>query len=109
MSLIQSVGKDDFQTEVLESQLPVLIDFWAAWCGPCQMFAPVVESLAEAHADKLKVVKVNVDDEEELSDTFDVMTIPTMALIKDGETLDTMVGALPRHMVEQWLVQHGVL
>lgn len=109
MSSINSVGKDDFQTQVLEANLPVLIDFWAAWCGPCRMFSPVVEAIAESHAEQLKVVKVNVDEQPELAEQFDIMSIPTLALIKDGETMDSLTGAVPRQMVEQWLKEREII
>lgn len=109
MPSIISISKDDFQAEVLEANLPVLIDFWAAWCGPCRMFSPVVEAIAESYADKFKVVKVNVDEQPELAEQFEVMSIPTLALIKDGETMDSLTGALPRQLVEQWLTQQEII
>ena len=103
MANISSVNKDNFQNEVLNSPLPVLVDFWAAWCGPCRMFSPVLESVAESYQGKLKVVKVNIDEEPELTEKYEVMSIPTLALIHNGETLATNTGALPRHLLEQWL------
>lgn len=109
MSDIISVGKDDFTTEVLESQLPVLIDFWAVWCGPCRMFAPVVNAIAKNYADKLKVVKVNTDNEPELAEKFEIEGIPTLVLMREGEFVDALINALPLHTVEEWLQGHGVI
>lgn len=106
MSSLCAVGLHNFQNEVLDSALPVLVDFWADWCGPCRMFAPVVESVAQAYAEKLKVVQVNIDEEPELASKYEVMTIPTVVLIRSGKTVDTVVGALPKHMLERWINQH---
>ena len=108
MSEIISVNKDNFQSQVVDSPLPVLVDFWASWCGPCKMFAPVLDAIAAAHQGKLKVVRVNVDEEPELSEQFDVMSIPTLALISKGQVQDTIMGALPRNNVEQWLSEQGI-
>ena len=108
MSNISSVGKDEFQHEVLESPLPIVVDFWAEWCGPCKMLAPIMEDIAAANQKKLKVVKINIDEEPELSEQFEVMTIPTLMLFNNGILVDTKVGALPRHMLESWLKQQGV-
>ncbi|MBP5670391.1 MAG: thioredoxin [Lachnospiraceae bacterium] len=85
--------KDNFEEEVVNSSVPVLVDFYADWCGPCKMMGPVVEKLAEEYEGKAKVGKVNVDDEEELAARFNVMSIPFFAVIKDGKLVDSSLGA----------------
>jgi len=85
-----------FDTEVLKSELPVLVDFWAPWCGPCQMVAPAVEEIAESQKGKLKVVKMNVDDNGQTPQTYGVMAIPTLILFKGGELKEKVVGVLPK-------------
>ena len=92
---VMHVTKENFEAEVLQSEKPVLVDFWAGWCGPCKMVAPVLEEIASEVAD-VKITKVNVDEQPELAQKFQVMSIPTMVLIKEGKVVDTTVGAQPK-------------
>lgn len=87
-----NITKNNFQEEVMKSEKPVLVDFWASWCGPCRMVLPVVEEIASENSD-IKVVKVNVDEEQELAAQFQVMTIPTLMVVKNGEIVNRSVGA----------------
>ena len=87
------ITRENFENEVMKSNIPVLIDFWAPWCGPCQMMGPIIEQLAEEYEGKAKVGKVNVDEEGELSQAFGVMSIPTIVLVKDGKIVKQAVGA----------------
>ncbi|MCD7725383.1 MAG: thioredoxin [Clostridiales bacterium] len=90
----------NFNSEVLESEVPVLVDFYADWCGPCKMMAPVVAALAEKYEGKVKVGKCNIDEEESLAGTYRVMSIPTMKLFVNGEAAATVVGAVPQEELE---------
>ena len=87
-----TLTKDNFETEVLKSEVPVLIDFWAAWCGPCKMIAPTVEEIAREYDGKIKVGKVNVDDEPELAMAFKVSSIPLIVVVNKGEVVSQLVG-----------------
>lgn len=97
------ITRENFENEVMKSNIPVLIDFWAPWCGPCRMMGPIIEQLAEEYEGKAKVGKVNVDEEGELSQTFGVMNIPTIVLVKDGKVVRQAVGARPKAEVEAML------
>ncbi len=103
-----SVNEASWDREVLRSDRPVLVDFWAAWCGPCRMVAPTVDALAREHAASLKVVKVNVDENPGLAGRYGVMSIPTMVVVKGGQEVDRWVGALPdgalRSRVRRWIL-----
>jgi thioredoxin 1 len=96
----------NFQAEVIKSDLPVLVDFWAPWCGPCLMIAPVVEELAEAYKGKLKVVKMNVDENGQTPQAYGIMAIPTMILFKGGELKEKLVGALPKAKLTEAIAKH---
>ena len=97
------ITRENFENEVMKSNIPVLIDFWAPWCGPCQMMGPIIEQLAEEYEGKAKVGKVNVDEEGELSQAFGVMSIPTIVLVKDGKVVKQAIGARPKTEVEAML------
>lgn len=96
----------NFDQEVLKSDIPVLVDFWAPWCGPCRMVSPLVDELAEELTGKLKVVKVNTDENQEIAIKYGIRSIPTLGIFKDGEIVDGVIGALPKQAIKDKLIPH---
>ena len=96
------ITKENFENEVLKSDRPVLLDFWASWCGPCRMVSPIIDEIAEETADK-KVCKINVDEQPELAQAFGVMSIPTLVVMKDGEAVGQSVGVKSKEAILQML------
>ena len=100
MAGVTEVTDTNFQAEVIEADQPVLVDFWAPWCGPCRMVAPVLEELAGERDGALKVVKLNVDDNQQTAAQFEVLSIPTLILFKNGQVAKKVIGAMPKKRLE---------
>lgn len=103
---VLTLTSQNFQSEVLQSKQPVLVDFWAEWCGPCKMIAPLIDEIAEEYAGRLKVGKVNVDDHQDLATRYGIRAIPTLILFKDGQVRETVVGAPGKRDLERKLATH---
>ncbi|MCS7209317.1 MAG: thioredoxin [Fimbriimonadales bacterium] len=106
MAMAKAITQSEWQAEVLNSPVPVLVDFWAVWCGPCRLIAPIVEELSQQYAGKLKVYKVDVDQERHLATQYGIMSIPTLLLFKNGQVVEQIVGALPKGAIEQKIAKH---
>ncbi|MDD5434263.1 MAG: thioredoxin [Nitrospira sp.] len=100
MGNVIAVNKDSWDSEVLQGKGLVLVDFWAVWCGPCKMIAPIVEELSKEYAGKVKVAKLNTDENPEVSGRYQIMGIPTLMFFKDGKVVDKLVGALPKVQIK---------
>ena len=100
---INIITDSNFDEEINNSQLPILIDFWAEWCGPCKQIGPILEEIGNSKKDKLKIFKLNVDENPQTPQKFGVRGIPTLMLFKNGKLVDTKVGSLPKNMLESWL------
>ena len=105
MANFKELSDQDFQSEVLQATGPVLVDFWAPWCGPCRMIAPIVEELAKDNGDALKVMKVNVDDSPQTATNYGVSSIPTLMIFKNGEVADRFVGVQPKKRLQEAIEQ----
>ena len=103
MSNVASTTDSTFEQDVLNSDKPVLVDFWAEWCGPCKQLSPILDSVAASVGGDVKVVKVNIDDNPETPTKYGVRGIPTLMVFKNGELVDTKVGALPESQLEEWV------
>ncbi len=101
-----NVTDEGFQKDVLDSDKPVLVDFWAEWCGPCRLVAPVMEQLAKEYADKLRVAKVDVDANQQVAMRYNIRSIPSILFFKDGKHVDTVVGAVPKAYLERKIQEH---
>src|SRR5579884_2749142 len=100
---VGKVSDANFETDVLKSPTPVVVDFWAEWCGPCRMIAPALEEIAGQMGDKVKIVKLNVDENPKTAAKYGIMSIPTLMLFKNGEIASRQVGAAPKAKLEQWI------
>ena len=95
---------DSFEKDITNENLPILIDFWAEWCGPCKQIGPILEELSTQYENKLKIFKINIDENPQIPQKYAVRGIPTLMLFKDGNLIDTKVGSLPKSALESWLI-----
>jgi len=98
--MITEVNDHSFESEVIECQLPVVVDFWAPWCGPCHMIAPVTEKLSEEYANRVKFCKINVDENPEMAQKYQVMSIPLLLFFRGGKQVDSVLGAIPESLIK---------
>ena len=106
MSEVLHINDADFETAVVQSDIPVLVDFWAPWCGPCKMIAPILDEIAPEFEGKAKIVKINVDDNQLVAGQFGIRSIPTLLLFKNRQLVATQVGALPKNQLAAFINQH---
>jgi thioredoxin 1 len=102
----KQVTDSSFQTDVLGAEGPVVVDFWADWCGPCKQIAPALEEISAEMGDRVTIAKINIDDNPETPSNYGVRGIPTLIMFKNGEVADTKVGALPKNQLQQWIEQN---
>ena len=102
MTAIKNCNENDFENEVLKSNLPVIVDFWAEWCGPCKMLTPILEELSNEMKNEITVVKVNLDENQDLAMKYSIRSIPTLLLFNEGNLIDTKVGLLPKSEIVTW-------
>ncbi len=102
MTAIKNCNENDFENEVLKSNLPVIVDFWAEWCGPCKMLTPILEELSNEMKNEINIVKVNLDENQDLAMKYSIRSIPTLLLFKEGNLIDTKVGLLPKNEIVTW-------
>jgi thioredoxin 1 len=104
---VMPVSSESFENDVLKSDVPVLVDFWAAWCGPCKMVAPVLDEIADEMDGQVKIAKLNVDENQDIAVKFQVSSIPTFILFRDGEAADRMLGAMPKTAFQQFIERNA--
>ena len=104
--MTQEIDDNEFEQEVIQSSKPVLIDFWAEWCGPCKMLTPIIDQLSAEMGEQIKIVKMNIDENPETPSKFGVRGIPALMIFKDGKDVDSKVGVQPKNKLEDWIKSH---